>query len=70
LASSGRLEEAIPVLKKALLTVDADANYMPDKLRALMVKTETVKEVPKRELTARRKRSHGGRSNQIQTANT
>ncbi|MFA6208793.1 MAG: tetratricopeptide repeat protein [Candidatus Obscuribacterales bacterium] len=51
LASSGRLEEAIPVLKKALITVDADANYMPDKLRALMVKTETVKEVPKRELT-------------------
>ncbi|CAN5383726.1 hypothetical protein BH11CYA1_BH11CYA1_32420 [soil metagenome] len=51
LASSGRLEEAVPVLKKALLTVDADANFMPDKLRALMVKTDTVVEAPKRELT-------------------
>lgn len=51
LTSTGRYDEAVPVLKKALLTVDADANFMPDKLRALMTKTETVVEKEKRELT-------------------
>jgi len=55
LTYQNRFDEAVPVLKKALLTVDADQNFLADKLRALMTKTETVKEIPKRELTAEEK---------------
>lgn len=42
LASAGRLEEAVPVLKKALVTADADAGFLPAKLRALIIKAEKV----------------------------
>lgn len=42
LASAGRLEEAVPILKKALVTADADAGFLPGKLQALMIKTDKV----------------------------
>ncbi len=55
LTNQNRFDEAIPVLKKALATADTDQNFLPTKLRELMIKTETVKEVPKRELTQEEK---------------
>ncbi|MBP6745478.1 hypothetical protein KA344_09585 [bacterium] len=42
LASAGRLEEAVPVLKKALVTADVDAGFLPAKLRDLTTKAEKV----------------------------
>ncbi len=42
LASAGRLEEAVPVLKKALVTADIDAGFLPAKLRDLTIKAEKV----------------------------
>ena len=42
LASAGRLEEAVPVLKKALVTADIDAGFLPAKLRDLSIKAEKV----------------------------
>lgn len=51
LTFQNRYDEAIPVLKAALKTADADAGYLPGKLKELRTKTATVVEAPKRELT-------------------
>ncbi|CAN5383533.1 hypothetical protein BH11CYA1_BH11CYA1_32400 [soil metagenome] len=52
LASTGRLEEAVPVLKKALATADRDVAFLPGKLRAHTAKAETVVKPVSRPLTA------------------
>lgn len=51
LTYQNRYEEAIPVLKNALKTVDADAAFLPNKLKELRTKIATVVEAPKRDLT-------------------
>lgn len=48
LANNNRYEEAIPVLKSALKTVDADASYLDNKFRELV--DYTNKEAPKRDI--------------------
>lgn len=48
LANANRFEEAIPVLKSALKTVDADAAYLDTKCRELA--EYTLKEAPKKDI--------------------
>jgi tetratricopeptide (TPR) repeat protein len=55
LTYQNRFDEAIPVLKNALKTADADAAFLPTKLREVKTRTATVVEAPKRELTAEEK---------------
>lgn len=51
LTYQNRFDEAIPVLKNALKTVDADAVFLPTKLRDVKARISTVVEAPKRALT-------------------
>ena len=51
LAGVGRYEEAIPILNKALATIDADNAFLNQKLTAMAVKIEKPGEKPKVDMT-------------------